>query len=542
VTTNPSILDKIGGLQPYKRYLPTAFDESLSLLEKVNKVIEIVTELALDNVSDDIIMGILQTWLADGTLASILNDAIMNDQPYVNARVYKTVNNLSDTVTLQTLIDANPYKRIVIEGSWILTEKLTLVQGTILDLQPNAVLTRQHNDYMFTNFLLTDTPTGYNGKGNIKIMGGTLDQNGFNYPSKASCILLGHAKNVVLDGVTIKNGADSHHIELNACQYVDIKNCTFDTINNTVGDFNEAIQLDLAKVSPSPASLDQTPCQYINIRNNYFLNLVRGVGSHASTIGKWHEYINVEDNTFSNLTSWAVRAYSWKRVKIANNRMFNCDGGIIVNPPQTTDTADTLDANNVQTNASQDCQYFIISGNELTGGLAGDGHGIRVAGEATGKLIAVVIENNIVDSTLTNSYSIFVTYAKDVTISDNIVRDGLDDGITVSNSDNVAITGNVVENVGGEGIYVTTNCNVINIDNNVVHLTKDNGIFVRDNTKNISVTGNNIKGVNLRGSASTNHMRFTTTLDRLLIMGNICQDETGTASCRNGNNGFLYEC
>ncbi|HWI49440.1 MAG TPA: hypothetical protein VNU45_14575, partial [Rummeliibacillus sp.] len=84
MTTNPDLLTKIGDLQQYERYLPSAFDSSLSILEKLNKVIEIVIELALENVSDDVIMGILQGWLEDGTLRTLLADLI-NDTEALDA-------------------------------------------------------------------------------------------------------------------------------------------------------------------------------------------------------------------------------------------------------------------------------------------------------------------------------------------------------------------------------------------------------------------------------------------------------------------------
>lgn len=80
----------------YERYLPTAFDESMSILEKINKVIHHMNEVG--RMTEDMLLkwnevyewvtgeglelaieGKLDEWLADGTLASIINEVLMKE-------------------------------------------------------------------------------------------------------------------------------------------------------------------------------------------------------------------------------------------------------------------------------------------------------------------------------------------------------------------------------------------------------------------------------------------------------------------------------
>lgn len=85
-------------LQKYERYLPTAFDESLTILEKVNKIIEMLIKYGqlsdelidylnnfklefddkLKNNVDDIVDKMLNQWLQDGTLDHIINDKVLS--------------------------------------------------------------------------------------------------------------------------------------------------------------------------------------------------------------------------------------------------------------------------------------------------------------------------------------------------------------------------------------------------------------------------------------------------------------------------------
>lgn len=61
-------------VQEYERYLPTAFDESLTILEKMNKIIEYMNEIGV------LVNGAFEQWeeIMDWILGEGLNEAVMN--------------------------------------------------------------------------------------------------------------------------------------------------------------------------------------------------------------------------------------------------------------------------------------------------------------------------------------------------------------------------------------------------------------------------------------------------------------------------------
>jgi hypothetical protein len=83
-------------LQKYERYLPTAFDESMTLLQKVNKVIQylnqigdvtndvvdqwnsVMTWVTSDGINDSV-NAKLNTMVGDGSLESLINQTLFND-------------------------------------------------------------------------------------------------------------------------------------------------------------------------------------------------------------------------------------------------------------------------------------------------------------------------------------------------------------------------------------------------------------------------------------------------------------------------------
>jgi hypothetical protein len=107
-------------IQKYERYLPTAFDESLSLLEKVNKIIQYLNETGV------LVNGVVTQWnevmewvmnegleeevnerldemTADGTLDAIINQNIFND---LNTKIDGVIADVDTRFgTMQTELD-----------------------------------------------------------------------------------------------------------------------------------------------------------------------------------------------------------------------------------------------------------------------------------------------------------------------------------------------------------------------------------------------------------------------------------------------------
>jgi len=83
-------------MQPRERYLPSAFDESLSIIERINKIIYYINEIygltgeviakwneimewVLGNGLNEAVVDQLQKWVEDGTLKEIINEEIFAD-------------------------------------------------------------------------------------------------------------------------------------------------------------------------------------------------------------------------------------------------------------------------------------------------------------------------------------------------------------------------------------------------------------------------------------------------------------------------------
>lgn len=87
-------LQILGQVREYERYLPTAYDDSLSLLEKINKIVLNLNEVCLitndlvDNWNKlyewivkegliDTVTSVLEKWLQDGTLADLIESLLL---------------------------------------------------------------------------------------------------------------------------------------------------------------------------------------------------------------------------------------------------------------------------------------------------------------------------------------------------------------------------------------------------------------------------------------------------------------------------------
>mgnify|MGYP000228725498 CR=1 FL=1 len=191
--------------QKYERYLPTAFDESLSLLEKVNKIIHYMNEIGeitndminrwnevytwvMGEGLEDAVTAKLEQWLADGTLSDIINEVLLGNKqdfiymPVVDVVEYQRRNpSLTFTQAFQAVLDmAKPANRgmvhaVIPSGKHQLTAELVVYSNTIIESAEGVIFERYHNGYMLMNGERGASYTGYNGQGNIQIIGGTWD-------------------------------------------------------------------------------------------------------------------------------------------------------------------------------------------------------------------------------------------------------------------------------------------------------------------------------------------------------------------------------
>ncbi len=227
--------------------------------------------------------------------------------------------------------DSNPYTVNVAAGSYVNDNvSLKIYSNTTLDLRGVTVKRKSEGNIIRVGSEEYDDysgKTGYYYK-NIKILGGTLDGNmGYNTIVKGF-----HAKNFVLENVTVKNESEGHMMEVAGIDGFTLKGCTFKNQKLSPGhDGYEAVQLDVLH----PYHVNGTRVEDLNMKNVlvedcHFEDVPRGIGSHTAIHNNPHDGIIIRDCTFKNMTSIAIQGMGWINADIYRNTIENAPRGITV--------------------------------------------------------------------------------------------------------------------------------------------------------------------------------------------------------------------
>ncbi|SDL96272.1 right-handed parallel beta-helix repeat-containing protein [Sediminibacillus halophilus] len=437
---------------------------------------------------------------------------------WINVEHYGAVGDgqTKDAVVIQAALDEARCTEkgvtvIIPAGTYRLEKTLYVSSNTHIIAAPSARLVRDHDGYLVTNGRPEESFEGYDGHSNITIEGGIWDFNGVIRRKMHNCFAIGHGENITLQRMEIRDVAGAHAIEVCGCRNVWINGCRFLGFIDTGGrSFSEAVQIDLMKavgVFSAFGAYDQTTCENIWVNDCYFGSSntegsqvwPRGIGSHSSTIGVWHENIMISSNVFDGLTKQAVRGYSWKNLQVHHNQFLHCGAGIEVASPPLSDAKDTKDIFGKQTGASQPCENVEIVSNIITGGLTYH-HGIAIIGERTGILENVSISGNIIsDPADQSSYSgVSILYGDTVKVTSNILKNIKGTAIITNKGNRYSIHDNTITRTGGDGIVVTGPLNGVDIKNNSIQSIQENGISISENVKMAVIHGNTIYGVNGR--------------------------------------------
>lgn len=170
----------------------------------------------------------------------------------------------------------------------------------------------------------------YNGVHDVKLIGSGTVVFDKEYKDN-SALLIGHTRNVTIEGITFKNmNGGAHFIELDASQNVEITNCKFTGYKET-STYKEAINID----TPDPvtkgfsgtySSQDRTPNNNITISDNVFDNLPVALGTHMYSTGYQHSDIKITGNTIKNCKYYGIRAMNWKDCSITGNTIDRVTG------------------------------------------------------------------------------------------------------------------------------------------------------------------------------------------------------------------------
>lgn len=398
-------------------------------------------------------------------------------------------------------------------------------------LMPGARFIRAASATMLLNGDSDQVFGGYTGHGNITVQGGVWDMQGTTPGLTASrmCISIGHARNITIRDIEVRDLPGYHAIELNSTKNALVENCRFLGYVDPDGtrSFSEAIQLDLAKSSGAFGGFgpyDNVVCEDITIRDCYVgasgtpgtTAWPRGIGSHSATVGTSHKRIKIVHNTFEGCLQYGVVAYAYDDSVIAENTMRGCGAGIRARTIISSDAADSTNVDGVQTNGSQVMKNLVVADNVITDSTGYD-DAILLYGESTGRQLGASITGNTIEGTTNNENGIRVFYAEQYTVTGNVIRGVSGTGISQEQVTGGDVAANRIYAPGSAGVSCDTGSDMT-IAANAVREAGGNGLWIIGGS-DIRLQSNSVKGASRAGSGSYG-IRVSSATDGLLIAGN----------------------
>ncbi|MBH1940447.1 right-handed parallel beta-helix repeat-containing protein [Mobilitalea sibirica] len=174
---------------------------------------------------------------------------------------------------------------------------------------------------------------GYEGESNIHFIGKGTVIIDLNFIRDAIGIVLGHNQNVSITGITFQNMQSGHFIEVDASSNVTIEDNRFKYHKPSGTGIKEAINIDTPDKNTAGfnavwSNYDRTPNKDIVIKDNYFEDLERAIGTHKYSEGKYHENVQILHNVITNTVSDAIRIINWDRPVIKENEITMVANGV----------------------------------------------------------------------------------------------------------------------------------------------------------------------------------------------------------------------
>ena len=314
-----------------------------------------------EGVSDEV-QAIMNSMLEDGTLENLINiekyDKLKNDlleefnnkinrvafimpepsDAARNTQILQTYLNIAkeNNVQVTVLFKNGDYKLntciIYSNTNIILSNKTNLIHIMNSYYNPD---TGSNKDIpiLFLNskpFDANDSNiTSYNGRSNIRFIGGNLDcQSGF---------LFNHGKNILIEKVKFKNIKSDHAIQIGGCKNVIIKDCEFEGMLNTSDNrqYVEMIQIDWLTSSAEPYWVSGSNifdgtindgiiienCRFKKGNDNYGY-LKTCIGSHSSDGVNKNKNITIKNCEFNDFEYGGVVIDKMINVTLYNNNFY----------------------------------------------------------------------------------------------------------------------------------------------------------------------------------------------------------------------------
>lgn len=275
-------------------------------------------------------------------------------------------------------------------GTYPVTNNICIPSDVTLNLENGVTFTKSGTtatDICYAKSIFTLVPPSkdgtvntirdYNGVHDVKIIGtGSAKINCANVKNCMG-LVMGHARNITIQGVTFQNQYGSHFMELNSSNQVTIQNCLFEGFKVLdQKSYKECINIDGTDLNTDGfnydwSAHDKTVCQNIFIKNTTFKNIGTAIGSHTYSANGaaqlYHQNVQILNNTFDGTYNAAIRALNWKDSVIRGNTFMRIqaleDGKLNANGNQTKYVALLLRGvvnPTVTGNIFEDCGYYPI--------------------------------------------------------------------------------------------------------------------------------------------------------------------------------------
>lgn len=420
---------------------------------------------------------------------------------------------------------------LVPPGVYLIGATLRIYSNTRLTLMAGAEFRRNVAATMLINGDAGQSFGVYTGHSRITIEGGLWNMRGTTagLTASAMCISIGHATDITIQDLEVRDLPGYHAIEMNSTTHGVIRNCKFrGYIDPGSRDFSEAVQIDLAKSSGVFGGFgpyDHTACEDILVTGCHFgasgtagtTAWPRGVGSHSATITKYHRRVRVIGNSFEGLLQYAVSAYNWEDAAISANTFVSCGSGVRLRSVITSDTEDTKLPDGTQTSASQSMRNLSVTGNTFRSG-GGYDEPILAIGESTGQILNLTVTGNTIDGSTTSQNGIRLEYVERSSVTGNAVANSAGTGLSTENCNRVILAANQVTWAGTHGITAVT-CTQMTIADNQVMFPDQNGILVQDGS-DIHLRNNFIKSPGRVTNATYYGIRVSTNASSVSLSGN----------------------
>lgn len=434
-------------------------------------------------------------------------------------------------LALNAARDVGGAQVVVPPGVYLIGATLRIYNNTKLTLMAGAEFRRNVAATMILNGDAGQSFGGYTGHSRITIEGGLWNMRGTTagLTASAMCISIGHATDITIQDLEVRDLPGYHAIEMNSTTHGVIRNCKFrGYIDPGSRDFSEAVQIDLAKSSGVFGGFgpyDHTACEDILVTGCHFgasgtagtTAWPRGVGSHSATITKYHRRIRVLGNSFEGLLQYAVSAYNWEDAAIAANTFVSCGSGVRLRSVIVSDTEDTKLPDGTQTSASQVMRNITVVGNSFREGGSYD-EPIICLGEATGTVLNVTISDNAIDGSDGGQNGIRLQECSRVTVGNNVIANVEGTGISTEDCNQLVVSGNVVWNPGGYGITLVDTSHSTAIGNQTRD-TGSGGILIQGGD-NLHLRNNYIKSPGRTTNATYYGVRISSSASSVSLSGN----------------------